>query len=99
MRDLKLLLGLPAKDLCGRVPAWKDASSLCARLGDRPLARPIVRGRLDDFLDGLEMILQDAEASARPASVPLDAPSRTSSHAPAAMRVEAQSSLALAFAA
>lgn len=58
---LTLLLSLPAKDLCRRVPAWKDASVLCARLGSRPLAQAIVKGGLASFLDALERTLQDAE--------------------------------------
>jgi DNA processing protein len=57
---LKLLLSLPASDLCARLPAWKDASALCTRLGRRPLARPIVKGDLDSFLDALEMILENS---------------------------------------
>jgi DNA processing protein len=95
---LNLLLNLPAKDLCGRVPAWKDASALCARLGDRPLARAVVKGHLDSFLDALEMILQDAEVSARHLRTPPDSPGYTRFHTLAGARVEAESSLALAFA-
>jgi DNA processing protein len=60
---LRLLLTLPARDLCGRVPAWKDAAALCARLGDHPLAHPIAKGELNGFLDALEMILEAPEAT------------------------------------
>ncbi len=43
---LRALLGRPARELCEVLPAWRDAQALCARLGDRPLARPV---RLDDL--------------------------------------------------
>lgn len=58
---LKLLLSLPATDLCRRLPAWKDAAVLCSRLGEHPLARPIVKGGLEHFLDALEMILENSQ--------------------------------------
>jgi DNA processing protein len=58
---LTLLLSLPASELCGRLPAWKDAAALCSRLGRHPLARPIVKGELDGFLDALEMILEGSQ--------------------------------------
>jgi DNA processing protein len=58
---LNVLLKLPAKDLCGRVPAWKGASALCARLGDRPLAQPVVKGQLNGLLDALERTIHDTE--------------------------------------
>jgi DNA processing protein len=74
---LRLLLTLPARDLCARVPAWKDASALCARLGDHPLAHPIVKGDLDSLLDALEMILEGSEVAPGrrwwPVSLPPDA--------------------------
>jgi DNA processing protein len=58
---LELLLSLPAAKLCSRLPAWKDAAALCVRLGERPLARPIVKGELDELLDALEMILESSQ--------------------------------------
>jgi DNA processing protein len=64
---LRLLLSVPAKDLCARVPAWKDASTLCVRLGTSPLARPIVKGQIDAFLDTLERALQTGEPHPRTA--------------------------------
>ena len=60
-QGLRLLLSLPASDLCARLPAWRDASALCARLGHHPLARPIIKGELDRFLDALEMILESSQ--------------------------------------
>jgi DNA processing protein len=57
---LKLLLSLPACELCAQVPAWKAASALCARLGSHPLARPIEKDQLEGFLDALEMLLEDS---------------------------------------
>lgn len=40
---LRVLLNLPARELCGVLPAWKDAGRLCERLGNEPLARLRVR--------------------------------------------------------
>lgn len=95
---LTLLLSLPAKDLCQRVPAWKDASVLCARLGSRPLARAIIKGQLASFLDVLERILQDAEDSADSGCEFLHSPYHASSYVTPPISTEAEPSLALAFA-
>lgn len=52
---LRLLLEHPAKDLCRLLPAWSEASALCARLGDQPLAHPVSRGDMPDFLRSLRL--------------------------------------------
>lgn len=60
---LRVLLSKPARELCGVVPAWKDARALCGRLGDQPLAQPLRKGSLDEFIDALELALEsDAQA-------------------------------------
>lgn len=97
---LKLLLELPASQLCGRVPAWKDASTLCARLGSRPLARPIIKGQLDGLLDALEHSLHDIEPCLQ-AVRELDIGAQNAKHVAGATRTarqEDESILALAFA-
>jgi DNA processing protein len=97
---LTLLLSLPAKDLCGRVPAWKDASTLCARLGSRPLAQAVVKGQLASFLDALERSLQDAGSPADSGRDLLHTPHHASLYVTPTSTVstEAESPLALAFA-
>jgi DNA processing protein len=95
---LTLLLSLPAKDLCRHVPAWKDSSALCARLGGRPLAQAIVKGRLASFLDALERILQDAGSAAESGRDLLDTRSHGRLHGMPAISTEAESPFALAFA-
>lgn len=52
---LRLLLEHPAKDLCKLLPAWSEANALCARLGERPLAHPISREDLPEFLRSLRL--------------------------------------------
>jgi DNA processing protein len=47
---LRVLLDHPAHDLWQQLPAWKSAVQLCQGLGQRPLAHPIQRERLDDFV-------------------------------------------------
>jgi DNA processing protein len=75
---LRILLEEPARRLCALLPAWKDAGSLCARLGDQPLARPVSRDRLDDFFDALELALNsDPQTDPQPRWWPtLDPPAR-----------------------
>lgn len=95
---LTLLLSLPAKDLCRHVPAWKDASALCARLGSRPLAQPIVKGQLAGFLDALERTLQDAGDQADCGRDLLGRPHHGSLYGRSEIFTGAESPLALAFA-
>jgi DNA processing protein len=95
---LRLLLSLPAKDLCGRVPAWKDASALCARLGSRPLAGAIVNGQLDGLLDALERALQDTDGLPYGGRELLSAPHHEGAGATSEPPAEADSPLAFAFA-
>lgn len=54
---LRVLLNLPARELCGVLPAWKNAGPLCERLGNEPLARPVTKDSFADFLDALELAL------------------------------------------
>jgi DNA protecting protein DprA len=54
---LRVLLDLPARDLCGVLPAWQEDRSLCERLGAEPLARPVSKDDLGGFLDALELAL------------------------------------------
>jgi DNA processing protein len=48
---LRALLERPASELCAILPAWRNAKALCARLGARPLGRPIERDHLSKFID------------------------------------------------
>jgi DNA processing protein len=52
---LRALLERPARGLCDILPAWHNAKTLCARLGERPLARPIDRDGIPQFLDELSL--------------------------------------------
>jgi DNA processing protein len=56
---LRVLLQAPANELCDILPAWKDARSLCERLGPKPLADAVVRHNLDALLDALALVLSD----------------------------------------
>ncbi|MGB7587794.1 MAG: DNA-processing protein DprA [Solirubrobacterales bacterium] len=49
------LLERPARDLCDVLPAWRNAHSLCERLGDDPLGHPIKSGEVDGFLASLDV--------------------------------------------
>lgn len=60
---LSLLLSRPANELCQVLPAWSDANSLCARLGDNPLARPVARNDIKLFLDYLERALEEPQTT------------------------------------
>lgn len=54
---LRVLLERPGRDLCGVIPAWKQARVLCSRLGAGPIARPIERDHLDALVEALELTL------------------------------------------
>jgi DNA processing protein len=71
---LRVLLERPGRELCEVIPAWKQARSLCARLGTQPVARPVEREQLDLLLDSLELALvrpaeRDRQALLFPASI------------------------------
>jgi len=71
---LRVLLERPGRELCDVIPAWKQARSLCARLGAQPIARPVEREQLDLLLDSLELALvrpaeRDQQALLFPASI------------------------------
>jgi DNA processing protein len=71
---LRVLLERPGRELCERIPAWKQARGLCLRLGAQPVARPVERDRLDLLLDSLELALvrpaeRDQQALLFPANV------------------------------
>jgi DNA processing protein len=51
---LRVLLERPARELCLILPAWSGAKALCSRLGDRPLARPVSRDGLEEFVHAVE---------------------------------------------
>lgn len=57
-RGLRVLLETPANRLWEKLPAWKDAESLCRRLGNEPLARPITKNNLDQVLDALRQAIE-----------------------------------------
>jgi DNA processing protein len=51
------LLETPANRLYETLPAWKDAAALCSKLGTEPLAKPITKKNLGDFLEALDQII------------------------------------------
>lgn len=51
---LRVLLGVPANELWRQLPAWKSAQKMSSRLGSQPLAWPVSRERLGDFLGAIE---------------------------------------------
>ncbi len=55
---LRALLERPARELCSILPAWRDASSLCARLGDRPVAHAASSENLAELLAVAELARQ-----------------------------------------
>jgi DNA processing protein len=55
---LRVLLERPARELCSILPAWRDSRALCARLGDQPLAHPVSRDELADFVGSIELARQ-----------------------------------------
>jgi len=52
---LRVLLDRPARELCSVLPAWRDAKTLCARLGDRALAHPVGRDGVEGFVQAVEL--------------------------------------------
>jgi DNA processing protein len=58
---LKILLSVPARDLCATLPAWKDSGALCVRLGNEPLAHPVAKDDLGSFIGQLELTLEGDE--------------------------------------
>jgi DNA protecting protein DprA len=48
---LRALLERPASELWSILPAWRNAKALCARLGARPLGRPIEKDHVPKFID------------------------------------------------
>lgn len=56
---LRILLDQPATKLPELLPAWKEARSLTARFGSRPVAHPIERETLEVFLAELERLLDE----------------------------------------
>jgi DNA processing protein len=64
-RGLRVLLETPANRLWEKLPAWKDAESLCRRLGSEPLARPITKDNLDQVMDALRQAIE-ADPQAAP---------------------------------
>jgi DNA processing protein len=73
---LRALLRRPARELCSILPAWRNAKTLCARLGDRPLAHPVRRDGLDEFVQDLArahewpQVVQDPQTLLVPAGCP-----------------------------
>jgi len=55
---LRALLERPASELCSILPAWRNAKALCARLGPRPLGRPIEKGNVAKFIDDVALAVQ-----------------------------------------
>jgi DNA processing protein len=51
---LRVLLERPARELCSILPAWSGAKALCSRLGEQPLARPVSRDDLWEFVQAME---------------------------------------------
>jgi DNA processing protein len=52
---LRVLLERPARELCSILPAWSSAKALCSRLGDQPLARPVSRDDLGEFVQAVDL--------------------------------------------
>jgi DNA protecting protein DprA len=74
---LRVLLERPARELCSLLPAWREASALCARLGERPLAHPVRLDDLDGFVRAVEAAAdnaQDAAGAVAAAPAPRRAP-------------------------
>ncbi len=60
---LRVLLERPARELCSILPAWSSAKVLCSRLGDQPLARPVSRDGLGEFVHAVEQAREWPELS------------------------------------
>jgi DNA processing protein len=54
---LRVLLERPARELCSILPAWRGAKAMCERLGDQPLARPVTRDGLEEFVGAVEQFI------------------------------------------
>jgi len=54
---LRVLLEKPARELCSILPAWSSAKALCERLGDQPLARPVTRKGLEEFVQAVKQFI------------------------------------------
>lgn len=52
---LRALLGRPARELCSILPAWSSAKALCSRLGEQPLAHPVSRDGLGEFVQAVDL--------------------------------------------
>jgi DNA processing protein len=52
---LRVLLQRPARELHSVLPAWREAKALCARMGERPLAHPVSREDLAEFVHAVEL--------------------------------------------
>jgi DNA processing protein len=59
---LRVLLEQPAAQLYELLPAWRGATKLCAELGSRPLARPVRRDQIGEFLNEIEVAATSATA-------------------------------------
>ncbi len=59
---LRILLEQPAENLHNVLPAWKTATKLSAQLGPRPLARPVRRNEIGEFLNEVEVAATSATA-------------------------------------
>ena len=55
---LRVLLERPARELCSILPAWRGAKALCSRLGDQPLAHPVSREGLEQFVQAVERLIE-----------------------------------------
>jgi DNA processing protein len=60
------LLESPARELCSRLPAWRDSPHLCERLGDQPLAHPVDRDEIPTFLALLNQCIEDPQTTPTP---------------------------------
>jgi DNA processing protein len=56
---LSALLEVPSRALCETLPAWREAESLCRRLSDRPLARPLTPETAGSVFDRLEAAMNE----------------------------------------
>jgi len=54
---LRVLLEKPARELCSILPAWRGAKALCERLGNQPLARPVSRDGLEEFVQAVGQLV------------------------------------------
>jgi DNA processing protein len=71
---LRVLLERPARELCTILPAWRNARSLCARLGSRPLAHPVRKDHLAEFVNDVALAGQWPKLNRDPQTVLISAP-------------------------